>query len=128
MCFALLPCFVVRLGKFVGARIAFRVSAVVHKVHDRDLFRELRDSSGVIRVVMREYEVVYLADAGLLGRRGDPLRVTAIKSGPACVNQQRLARRGDQQRRLAALDVDEVDIEGGGCSQSKREADYGCDR
>ena len=52
----------------------------------------------------------------MLGGRGDAVGVAAVIAGPAGIDQHGLAGGRDEQRGLAALDIDEVDLQilGGG--------------
>ena len=56
-------------------------------------------------------QVVELSDAGVLSGGCDPIGVTPIESWPTGIDQHRLAGRRDEERRLATLDVDDVDVE-----------------
>ena len=85
--------------------------AVIDEGANRHARRQRRDAADVIGVVVRHDEVVDPRQPGLLHRRRDAIGVAAVEAGVARVDQQRLARRRDNQRRLAAFDVDEVDVE-----------------
>ena len=70
--------------------------------------RQLLHAAHVIVVVVRDDEIVERADARLLHGGRDALGIAQRVGRPAGVDQHRLARRRDDERRLAAFDVDEV--------------------
>lgn len=72
---------------------------------------QLSDTAHVIRVEMGDDQIVDLPDARAPRNRRDSIGVAAIKSWPTGIDQQRFARRRDEQRRFPAIDVDHVDIE-----------------
>jgi hypothetical protein len=63
----------------------------------------------VVAVVVREKQVIDLLHARELEHAEDAAEVAFTRV--ARVNQQRLARRRDIKRRLAALRIDEIDVE-----------------
>jgi len=65
----------------------------------------------VIAVEVRDQQVVDLRQAGIMNRRRDPFRIPSLGARPATVDEQRLPGRRDDQRRLPAFDVNEVDLE-----------------
>ena len=79
---------------------------------------EMRDRVGrrraadVVAVVVGRKEVVDLREARGLHRVGDAFRV-ALRRGPwaPAVDQHRIARRGDDQRRTAPFDVEDTDLQ-----------------
>src|SRR5262245_26283077 len=90
----------------------------------RDLLNQLRHSTHVVAVEMRDYQVIDLLDTGRLRSCTDPLGITAIEPGPAGIDKHRLLGRRNQQCCLPALDVDEVNIQslcaaqpGGSCQK-----------
>ena len=81
------------------------VSNHVAELHSR---RQLLHAADVIGVVVRDDEIVDRADAGFLDGGGNTLGVAQVVCRPAGVDQQRLPRRRDDERRLSAFDVDEI--------------------
>ena len=93
-----------RLAPLVG----FRRRAVRDdgpELHPRG---QLLHAADVIRVVVRDHEIVDRADARLLHCRGNALGIAQRVRRPAGIHQHRLTRRRDDERRLAAFDVDEI--------------------
>ena len=88
------------------------VPAVIEEVANRDTAGELRHGAHVIAVPVRRDERVDLRDARGLDRGHDALRIAAGgRAAVARVDQHRLAGRSDEQRGVAAFDVEDVDIE-----------------
>ena len=80
----------------------------------------------MIAVVVRDDEVVDAGHARLLRGGGDAIRVASLEPRVARVDQHRLARRRDDERRLSAFDVDEIDVERLsrlGCAGNTRQQD-----
>ena len=74
---------------------------------------ELGHRAEVIAVPVRRDQVVDLREAGILDGGHDALGVARRgRAAVARVDQQRLAGRRDEQRRVAAFDVDDVDVQG----------------
>ena len=66
----------------------------------------------VIAVPVRGDQVIDLREAGVLDRRHDALGVSRRRRAAiAGIDEHRLARRRHEQRGVAALDVDDVDVE-----------------
>ena len=88
---------------------------VVDEGADRKLRGDSRDAADVIGMVVGHEQVIETLEARLPGDREDPLGVTAV-ARVAGINQERLPVGREEERRLAALDVDEIDLErpGGG--------------
>ena len=98
--------------RFLDLLAFFDRLTVVDERANGDETREFRHPSVVIVVEVRDHQVVDLGDAGVARDRHDPFGVASVRAAPARVDQERLPRRRDDERRLAALDVDEVDVEG----------------
>jgi hypothetical protein len=82
---------------------------MIHVVQNGHELGEFQIPADVVAVIVRDQQVVDLLDAGGAYRLHDPLRIARARI--AGVHQHRLpARRGDE-RRLAALDVDEIDVQ-----------------
>ena len=91
---------------------------VVDERANRHLLGKQRHAAGVIRMEVRDEEVVELRETGLLDRSDDAAGIASAGDGvdaPAApvvravagIDEQRLAGRGDDEGRLAAFDVDE---------------------
>jgi len=63
----------------------------------------------MVRVVVRDQQMIDTLDTGVLHRLLDAFSVTATVIGPSRVHQQRFSRGSHEQRGLAAFYVDEVD-------------------
>lgn len=84
---------------------------VVDEAPDGQPLRELVGAAHVVAVEVGDDQVVDRCRAS--GRRGggDAVGVAPVEARPARVDEHRLARRGDEERRLAPLDVDDVDVQ-----------------
>jgi hypothetical protein len=84
---------------------------------------ELGRAAVVVRMEMRDEEKINPLQPRIANGRGDAVRVArlmriaglrleyTLSTGKAGVDEQRLPRRRRDERRLAAFDVDEIDIE-----------------
>ena len=91
----------------------------------RDLGDQLGDAAAMVIVIVGQQHVVDLADARALGCSKNPVGIAAIVVRPSCVDEQRLPGRGDKQRGLATLDIDEVNLKilfGRPCRQACQES------
>jgi hypothetical protein len=99
---------------------------VIDERPDREEFRELGHAAVVIRVEMRDEKDVDPADARGTRCSEDSIRVARLRGiarngrkrstlpWKTGVDEERLTARRDDERRLSAFDVDEVDIERAG--------------
>ena len=94
-----------------GALALVHRRAVVEVVHDRQPVSQLLRTAHMVRVEVRDDEVVDSSETRVLSGRDDAIGVTPVESWPAGVDQHRLAGWRDEERRLATLDVDDVDVE-----------------
>ena len=85
---------------------------MVNECSDRNAICQLRRSTDVVHMEVRDQDIVNLADTGLFCRRHNAIGVTAIKARPSGVNQQRLPGWRDKQCRLPAFDIHEVELQG----------------
>ena len=92
----------------VGALARFGRRAVGDHVADLHARNQLLHAADVIRVVVRDDEIVDGPDAGLLHRGRNPLRIAQVVCRPAGVDQHRLPGRRDDERGLTAFDVNEI--------------------
>ena len=87
--------------------------AVVDERTDRQLRGHAGNAADVIGMVVGYQQVVEMVEARLPGDRKDPLGITAV-ARVSGIDQERFAAGCDQERRLPALDVDEIDLESPG--------------
>ena len=73
---------------------------------DRDAFGQLLEPADMVDVVVGREQVVDPAETCIRDRRHDAVGVPA--TGVAAVDEERLARGGDEQHRLTALRVDDI--------------------
>ena len=73
--------------------------------------QELRHSANVVVVIVRDQHVVDLREAGAFGSCDNTVSVTAVVAGPSGVDEQRFSSGSDEECRLAAFNVDEVDLQ-----------------
>ena len=80
---------------------------------DRDLRRELRQPAEVVAVPVRDDQVIDLLQVRVFDRRHDAAGVAhGARRHVARIHEQRFAGRRDEKRRVAAFDVDYIDVEG----------------
>ena len=99
------------VGGIVVARDVrvFAVGAVIEEFADGDALDELGDAADVIDVEVSDEHMIEFGDSGVAHGELDAGGVTAIWRGPAGVDQEGCAGRGNQQRGLAAFHIDGVD-------------------
>ena len=78
---------------------------------DRDPLGELRGAAHMVGVEVGDDHVVECGHAGVSRRRRDSVGIAPVEAGPSGVDQQGIAGRPDEERRLAPLDVDHVDLQ-----------------
>ncbi len=98
--------------------------AVVVEAHDRDLFGEGEQRSDVIAMIVRRPHVVDLPHSG--GLEGIENAAEIALPRVAAVDQQRLSRRADEERRLPALGIDVVDVQRSRLVLRRQAHDPGC--
>jgi len=89
---------------------------MIHKRADLHALRQLLDSADVIAVIVRDHQIVDALEVSQFRRRDDAAGISSIEPRPARIHQHRLPRRRDDQRRLAAFDIDGIDLQGLGFS------------
>jgi len=89
----------------------FFVGAVVKELVDRDSLDQLGQAADMVVVVVSGEQVVDALDAGVAHGCLNAPCVAAIRGGPACIDEQGLACRTDEQCGLATFHVDGVDEE-----------------
>jgi hypothetical protein len=94
-----------------GAVGVFAIGAVIVKPLDGNSRHEVRHTAHVVGVVVGDEQVIDAADACLVHGGLDALGVAAVMISPAGIDEQRCAGGRDQQRGLAAFDVDCVNDE-----------------
>ena len=75
----------------------------------RDGLHQQRHTADVVVMIVGDQHEIQLLDVGKLHRPGNALQVPFHR--PAGVDQQRLPGRSDEQRRLSAFYVDEVNLQ-----------------
>ena len=65
----------------------------------------------MVAVVVRDQDIVELLESGLVRGGDDAISVPPFVPGPAGVDQQRFSRWAHEERGLATLNVDEVNLE-----------------
>ncbi len=88
---------------------------MVDVIADRDALRQFRHAAEMVAMPVRGDQIVDLGQTGVAGRRHDALGVAHRRVGRhiAGIDQHRLARGRNEQRRLAAFDVDHINIQSG---------------
>jgi hypothetical protein len=84
---------------------------VIDEGPDGNTRYELRHSAYVVIVIMRKQHIIYPAYARLVGGGYDAVRVAAIVVRPSGIDQQGLAGWSYEERGLAALHVNDVNLE-----------------
>uniref|UniRef100_E6PWS5 Uncharacterized protein n=1 Tax=mine drainage metagenome TaxID=410659 RepID=E6PWS5_9ZZZZ len=103
--------FLIRIVVAGDVRGEFAVGAVVKERGDRDAAEELRHSADVVVVVVGDKDVVEVVESGFMRDGGDAVSIAAIVVGPSGVDEEGLSGGGDEERGLAALDIEEEDAE-----------------
>ena len=100
-----------QVGGVIGAGDVgvLAIHAVVQELAYGDALDQLRQSAHVVVMEVRGQQMVDARDAGVAHGSLDAHGVAPIGGGPAGVDEQRCARRGHQQRGLAAFHIDGVD-------------------
>ena len=99
---------------FAGDVGVFAVDAVVEELADFDVLDKVGNPADVVGVEVGDEDFVDRGDAGVLHCGLDAAGVAAVVAAPAGVDEQGVARRRNNERGLAAFDVDGVDEEAGG--------------
>ena len=83
-------------------------------------------------MIVGDQDVIDLLKASLMSRSQDPVGVAAIVAGPSSIDQQRRTVGRNQQRRLAALYINGVNLQlrlglrlgrlRGGCEEKRQSA------
>src|SRR5215471_20551899 len=87
------------------------IVAVIDERTDWDSCGKLRNSADVVHVKVRDQDVVDFAEARLFCRRDNAIGIAALVPRPARVNEKRFFFRSHKQRRLTAIDINEVDVQ-----------------
>ncbi len=97
-----------RVGKFPRLDIG----AVVDKFADGNPGRQFRHAAEMIAVPMRRDQMIHLPQPGVPDRVHDASRIAGGRgAGVAGVDEQRLMRRPDEQRGIAALHIDDINVQ-----------------
>ena len=99
--------------ELVDAGPRLNVRAVIDEVSNRHACRELGEATHVIAVPVGRDEVIDLRDARIARGGHDAAGVARRRRSPVPrVDEQRFAGGRHEQRRVPALDVDDVDVQG----------------
>ncbi len=98
------------LFRFLIIRLAVR--PVINERANRNPGKELWSTANMVSVIVSEQNKINFRDPRFLGGGDNSVRVTPGISGPAGIDQQRLAFRSDEESCLPALDVYKVDLQG----------------
>ena len=86
---------------------------MIDEFADGDLRGERGEAAEVVAVPVRDDEVIEMREAGVVNRVHDAAGVAVgARRDIAGVHEQRFAGGRDEERGVAALDVDDVDVEG----------------
>jgi len=85
--------------------------AVIDECSYGKLLSDSRHPTEVITVKVGNQQIINASNAGVTGSCQNSLRVSIIKSIPARVDQERFARGVNDEGRLSAFHVDEIDLE-----------------
>ncbi len=102
-------------NKVIGRRRGLNVRPMIDEMLDRDELGELGYAAEMIAVPMGDDEMVDLRQTGVLDGRHDAPGVPdrRVRRHIAGIDEERFARWRHQERGVAALDVDHVDVERG---------------
>ena len=97
--------------ELVGGFGRLLVRTVIHEFADRDALLELGHPAVMIAVPVRDDQAVDLGETGILRGGIDALGIAHRAVGVAGVDQERFTGRVHEQRRVAAFDVDDIDVQ-----------------
>ena len=89
------------------------IGTVIDESFDWDFGHQLGYAPGVIYMVVGQQYVIDVVKAGQLHCGSDAGCVAALVAGPHGIDKERVLVGGNEQSRLAAFYVNEVDLEGG---------------
>jgi hypothetical protein len=98
--------------QFPCARRILLVGAVVHERADLDAGSKLGGSAHVIAVIVSNDHVIELVETFSFRGREDTIGISPVESRPSRIDQHGLTARIHEQCRLAALHVNEIDVQG----------------
>src|SRR5580704_10869000 len=91
---------------------------MINKRADLDLLQKLRNSSHMVGVIVSDEHVIDLFQTRELDRLRAAIGVAFVVSRPARIHQERLARGRNQQRQLASLHVEKINLQLGGLCET----------
>ena len=106
-----------------GFVVLFAVDAMIDESADGNLCGEIGNAADVIGVVVGDEEVVDLFDAGKFADLENVVGAVVIGfagAGPAGIDEQVFAAGRDEESRLTAFDIGEVDLEVSGSLSGRR--------
>src|ERR1700759_337437 len=98
-----------RVG-FLGGGIGGAVGAVIDEGAYGHARQELRETANMVGMVMSEQQIIDPGHARIFGCGDNAACIESVVTCPSGVDQQRLSRRGDEESRLATVDIDEIDL------------------
>lgn len=87
------------------------IGAVIDKGGDFHAVGQLRRAAHMIAMIVGDEDIVEPLEFGQLGGFCNAVGIATIESAPASIDEERLTRRTDDERGLAAFDVDEKDLQ-----------------
>ena len=106
------------LEKVVGCLAGLNVRAVIDELFNRHLCRELRRAAEMIAVPVRDNQMIDLPQAGIFDGSHDAARIAWCGgAGVARVHEERRTGRRHEKRRVAAFNVDDVDVQRPRCAR-----------
>ena len=64
----------------------------------------------MVEVIVREQDEIDFVELRIFCGSNDAISVAVVEAGPACIDQKGLSGRGNEERGLAALDINKVDL------------------
>src|SRR3989442_11509901 len=100
------------LQKVVGQRAGLNVGPVIDELANGNFRSKLRHSPEVVAMPVSRDQMIDSLKSGIFHGSDDTARITGSRSsaGVAGIDEQRFTRRGDEKRRVAAFDIDDVDV------------------
>ena len=85
---------------------------MIDELFDGNLRSQFGQAAEVIAMPVRDDQMIDLLEAGVFHGRHDSRGVSRrLRAGIAGVDEQRFARRRNEERRIAALHIDDIDVE-----------------
>jgi hypothetical protein len=91
-----------------GCDASFAIVPVIDEGVDRNACHQLGKAADVVGVIVSDQDVIYSREAGFFGDGDDAVGIAAVIVGPAGINKEGLSVGSNEERGLAALDVDKI--------------------